>query len=627
MKNRDELITDFTTSLKRAKTFSCPEFKDVYSNAYFKTIIKPTFENTENIYSFIFGDFNKLGVINDVYGHDFGDNALQIAMRIIKRSVPDDSVIVRAGGDEIYIILPNHDKNFADKCSKLIQNDLQKNAVLIGSLSIELASSDSTHGNINDLISITDNEVTNIKASREEANSPVDILADNFLPLQTPESISSEEKESWSELNNLVNISVYEFLQNFRPSKNFEFKPQQIVDSSDFVTNAFVSLLDEKMDDNLPKKFSSFLKDEYPYIPIYDTPDTSNKYDTDVNKNNSINADKTLNNFDNYSDEELQNITDTLNSSFHQLIRNNPELLSHPYFKLFFSDDNEINMNNLIHSIISKNKPIVNFDNYSNEELENLIESIDSTLEKLVRDNTGLLNKQYFRLFLVPKIVNSDAEYSASYVSVSGLKLSNFAYDHTFSDYRLNKTNDILCRKAKNNLNFDDSAFDFSGNNVFFLSQGGGNYLCLYPKEMSNVIKPKINSIVDTVNASVNIKDPNSFFQLSSYSLHDNQTIPKTSTTDAIKYIRALKEEANFQKVPLKKQLFKSADAYFAFKKAMDNCVNYYLTNIPDAEKNTTKMVQFIRNVYTSFLNQEVLHNEIREDKKTVGLTDSDIEK
>ena len=334
-----------------------------------------------------------------------------------------------------------------------------------------------------------------------------------------------------------------------------------------------------------------------------------------------------MNNFDNYSDEELQNITDTLNSSFHQLIRNNPELLSHPYFKLFFSDDNEINMNNLIHSIISENKPIVNFDNYSNEELENLIESLDSTLEKLVRDNTGLLNKQYFRLFLAQKIVNSDAEYSASYVSVPGLKLSNFAYDHTFSDYRLNKTNDILCQEAKNELNFNDSAFDSSDNNVFFLSQGGGNYLCLYPKEMSNVIKPKINSIVDKVNASVNIKDPNSGFQLSSYSLHDNQTIPKTSTTDAIKYIRALKEEANFQKVTLKKQLFKSADAYFAFKKAMDNCVNYYLENIPNAEKSTTKMVQFIRNVYTSFLNQEVLHNETREDKKTVGLSDSDIEK
>ena len=380
------------------------------------------------------------------------------------------------------------------------------------------------------------------------------------------------------------------------------------------------------MDNNLPKNFTSFLKDEYPYIPIYDTPDTISKDNTDVSKNNSIEA-RNLNNLDDYSDEELQNIVDTLNNGFYQLIRNNPELLKHPYFQFFLSDNKKINMNNLIHSIISGDKLIDNFDKYSYLDLQSLITTLNATLEQLVRDNTGLLNKQYFRLFLAEKIINSDTEYSASYISVPGLKLSNFAYDHTFSDNRLNKTNDILCQEAKNGLNFNDSAFDSSDNNVFFLSQGGGNYLCLYPREMSNVIKPKINSIVDKVNASVNIKDPNSGFQLSSYSLHDNQTIPKTSTTDAIKYIRALKEEANFQKVPLKKQLFKSADAYFAFKKAMDNCVNYYLENIPNAEKSTTKMVQFIRNVYTSFLNQEVLHNETREDKKTVGLSDSDIEK
>lgn len=380
------------------------------------------------------------------------------------------------------------------------------------------------------------------------------------------------------------------------------------------------------MDNNLPKNFTSFLKDEYPYIPIYDTPDTISKDNTDVSKNNSIEA-RNLNNLDDYSDEELQNIVDTLNNGFYQLIRNNPELLKHPYFQFFLSDNKKINMNNLIHSIISGDKLIDNFDKYSYLDLQSLITTLNATLEQLVRDNTGLLNKQYFRLFLSEKIINSDTEYLASYISVPGLKLSNFAYDHTFSDDRLNKTNDILCQEAKNGLNFNDSAFDFSDNNVFFLSQGGGNYLCLYPKEMSNVIKPKINSIVDKVNASVNIKDPNSGFQLSSYSLHDNQTIPKTSTTDAIKYIRALKEEANFQKVTLKKQLFKSADAYFAFKKAMDNCVNYYLKNIPDAEKNTTKMVQFIRNVYTSFLNQEVLHNETRENKKTVGLSNSDIEK
>ena len=118
------------------------------------------------------------------------------------------------------------------------------------------------------------------------------------------------------------------------------------------------------MDNNLPKKFTSFLKDEYPYMPIYDTPDTISKDNTDVSKNNSIEA-RNLNNLDDYSDEELQNIVYTLNNGFYQLIRNNPELLKHPYFQFFLSDNKKINMNNLIHSIISGDKLIDNFDKYS----------------------------------------------------------------------------------------------------------------------------------------------------------------------------------------------------------------------------------------------------------------------
>ena len=101
MESKDELTSRLNLLLKRIKTFSCPEYKDIYTKAYFNEIEKPTLENSENTYAFIFGDFNKLGVINDVYGHDFGNRALEIAMRIIRKSLPSSAVIVRAGGDEI----------------------------------------------------------------------------------------------------------------------------------------------------------------------------------------------------------------------------------------------------------------------------------------------------------------------------------------------------------------------------------------------------------------------------------------------------------------------------------------------------------------------------------------------
>ena len=40
-------------------------------------------------------------------------------------------------------------------------------------------------------------------------------------------------------------------------------------------------------------------------MPIYDTPDTISKDNTDVSKNNSIEA-RNLNNLDDYSDEDMQ---------------------------------------------------------------------------------------------------------------------------------------------------------------------------------------------------------------------------------------------------------------------------------------------------------------------------------
>ena len=47
--------------------------------------------------------------------------------------------------------------------------------------------------------------------------------------------------------------------------------------------------------------------------------------------------------------------------------------------------------------------------------------------------------------------------------------------------------------------------------------------------------------------------------------------------------------------------------------------MDYYIENIDNSGTDLNKMVQFIRNVYTSFLNQEVLHNDNRKDMPKTG--------
>ena len=544
MENREKLLNDFNTFLQRIKTFSCPEFKNVYSKTYFQEVLKDSLNDRKEPYSFIFGDFNKLGVINDVYGHDFGDKALDLAMKIIKKSIPNDSVIVRAGGDEIYIVLPNSDKDFAEKCCNSIHNNLQKNAIFIGGLSIELAASDSSHGNIDELIDLTDNEVTNIKAARQEDNSPADILSDNFLPLQSPDSISKDELDAWKKLNELINISIYEFIQNFRPSKNFKFDKEQLTDASDFITNSFIYLLNENLHDSLPENITKLIKEDYPYMPEVD--DYSEKKDKNPH----------------------QFSTDTCD---------------------------------LIHSLVTGDTD-VNSAKFSDEGLLELTNTLNNLLETLVRDGTGLLDKQYFRHTLAKELCKSDEDFCASYITVYGIKMSNSAFDHSFTDKRLDKTNSIIRDEAENELNFANNSFDFSDGNIYMLSQTGGNYLFLYNKKIADEVQPKIQAVADKTSSLANIKDPNGSFRVSCYHSGKNQTVPKSSPDAFIRYVRALKEEANYNKIGIKKDLFNSSDSFFAFKKNINNCIDYYVKNISDNPDDIIRITQFIKNVYKYFL-------------------------
>lgn len=555
----NENLARLNTAINRLKVFSCPEFKDVYSNQYFQNIIKNFVQNYSNTYSVIFGDFNKLGIINEVYGENFGDQALKLSMKIIQESLPNNAMVIRAGGDEIYIVIPSCNKDQADNYCKKINSNLSKNATLVGGLSIELASTDSTiSNNIDELINIADSEVTNIKASRKKGNSPANMLADDFLPLSKPNSISEEESKKWDELNKQINICIYNFLQNFRPSKTLTFEKDQILDASSFITSSFAHLLSEKVGINLNKNI---------------------KFEKKLDFTNS---------------EEEKNKT-----------------------KNCFSNHMDSSTAQLIHSLVSENTSI-NPNDLSDEEIINLTDSMNKLIESLIRDRTGLLSKQYFKLYLSKQLSNPNQPLSSSYISTSGIKLSNLAFDHSVTDDRLDKTNDILIESIiKENLDYNNIAFKDSDNDIHILSQGAGNYLFLYPTTISTQVQSKVKNIVDNINSSSSLDNPNSPFKVAYYSSDEKHTFSSDSNLSLTDYVKIIKEKADLKKDELKKELFKSNDAYIAFCKSIDSSIQYYLDNIPDASNDINNLILFIKNVHTALLNQEVLHNTTKQTKKT----------
>lgn len=82
--------------------------------------------NDQRTFSAIMVDLLNFKYINDTFGHDAGDKALQISAKILSSCLRADDFIARFGGDEFYIVLDISDKNDLEVIVERINNSLAK---------------------------------------------------------------------------------------------------------------------------------------------------------------------------------------------------------------------------------------------------------------------------------------------------------------------------------------------------------------------------------------------------------------------------------------------------------------------------------------------------------------------
>lgn len=86
----------------------------------YELVIKE-FEEEINI-GFLMIDVDFFKTVNDTYGHDVGDKVLKAIAKLLKKTFRTSDYVIRIGGDEFAVILPNA----TDNCAFSIKNKIEK---------------------------------------------------------------------------------------------------------------------------------------------------------------------------------------------------------------------------------------------------------------------------------------------------------------------------------------------------------------------------------------------------------------------------------------------------------------------------------------------------------------------
>jgi len=100
---------------------------------YFENKVRAALEDTQTPHAFIIIDIDHFKLINDVYGHQFGDRYLKTIARALRGSFPENSIVGRLGGDEfgVFTPLPAAGRSYLDSLLSRCRSHVQRATALL----------------------------------------------------------------------------------------------------------------------------------------------------------------------------------------------------------------------------------------------------------------------------------------------------------------------------------------------------------------------------------------------------------------------------------------------------------------------------------------------------------------
>jgi len=143
----------------------------LYNRAYFEQQMQQLYYTENAPITLFICDLDGLKIINDTFGHQFGDQLLKVAATTLSGVFNKHDIIARIGGDEFAILLPNTASHEAQAAYQRIraaesEYNAQKNPIVLN-ISIGFAVSSQYSSNMNELFLEADNNMYKEKNNRK----------------------------------------------------------------------------------------------------------------------------------------------------------------------------------------------------------------------------------------------------------------------------------------------------------------------------------------------------------------------------------------------------------------------------------------------------------------------------
>ena len=155
--------------LKKLIRYDRELYMDALTGAYNSRYYEDQLKQTEMVAGVAMIDLDDFKLHNDTYGHNAGDLVLETVVNVIRNSIRKTDVLVRFGGDEFLLVMPDILEASFQKKLKQIQNEIHEAEVPGYSqlqVSVSIGGVLSTHGTIEDAIHKADQCMYQAKTSK-----------------------------------------------------------------------------------------------------------------------------------------------------------------------------------------------------------------------------------------------------------------------------------------------------------------------------------------------------------------------------------------------------------------------------------------------------------------------------